>query len=100
MEYVGVGRVVSFGGVRGAVGRRAGNLRKEVDEGRFCEILCIVDDQYVFHTSDSRIEADEQFVGDGLKTSFTKLSTASAGTPTRSGSEPSWPVSTTYTDHR
>ncbi|KAL7422036.1 hypothetical protein Q5752_003809 [Cryptotrichosporon argae] len=45
LSYVAVGRVVSPGGVRGALETR----RKAVDgavseEGRFCDILCIIDD--------------------------------------------------------
>jgi translation initiation factor 2D len=47
VSYVGVGRVVADGGMKGAWERRRLNIRdgKEVDEGRFCEILCIIDDQ-------------------------------------------------------
>jgi translation initiation factor 2D len=45
--YVGVGKVASEGGVRGAVERRAKVLDEGVDkdEGKFCDILCIVGDQ-------------------------------------------------------
>ena len=49
VSYVGVGRVVSDGGIKGAVERREEVLRDGVDrdEGRFCDILCIIGDQYV-----------------------------------------------------
>ena len=49
VSYVGVGRVVSEGGIRGAVERRAEVMKtgEEKDEGKFCDILCIIGDQYV-----------------------------------------------------
>jgi len=45
--YVGVGRVAAGGGVRGAVERRQKVLDEGVDkdEGKFCDILCIIGDQ-------------------------------------------------------
>lgn len=47
VSYVGVGRVAAKGGVRGAVERRIQKLKadKDVEEGKFCDILCIIDDQ-------------------------------------------------------
>ena len=47
VRYVGVGRVVAKGGMRGARERRVSKLGKgaEEDEGRFCEVLCIIGDQ-------------------------------------------------------
>ena len=47
VSYIGVGRVVAEGGVGGAVERRRWNLeqRRDVEEGRFCEMLCLLDDQ-------------------------------------------------------
>ena len=47
VSYVGVGRVVAKGGMRGARERRVSKLKKEVeeDEGRFCEVLSIFGDQ-------------------------------------------------------
>ncbi|EIW65985.1 hypothetical protein TREMEDRAFT_45974 [Tremella mesenterica DSM 1558] len=44
--YVGVSRVVAPGGLSGALERRKRNLEQGVEreEGRFAEILCIVDD--------------------------------------------------------
>lgn len=49
VSYIGIGRVVAKGGVRGAVERRLQKLRSDtdVDEGKFCEVLCIKDDQWV-----------------------------------------------------
>jgi hypothetical protein len=49
VRYIGIGRVVAEGGVRGAVERRRQVLDEGVDrdEGRFCDILCIIGDQYV-----------------------------------------------------
>lgn len=49
VSYVGVGRVVAKGGVRGAVEKRIKHLNEkaDVDEGKFCEILCILGDQWV-----------------------------------------------------
>ncbi|ORY26308.1 hypothetical protein BCR39DRAFT_541242 [Naematelia encephala] len=46
VRYVGVGRLVAPGGLRGAVDRHVRNLQegKDVDEGRFCEVLCIEGD--------------------------------------------------------
>ncbi|KAK8864673.1 hypothetical protein IAR55_001924 [Kwoniella newhampshirensis] len=46
VSYVGVGRVVAEGGMRGALQRRVENLRGggEREEGRFCDILCIIED--------------------------------------------------------
>lgn len=47
VQYVGVGRIAAKGGVRAAVERRMNNLRdrNDVDEGKFCDILCIMNDQ-------------------------------------------------------
>ena len=47
VRYVGAGRVVASGGVRGAVERRMQNLEKgrDVDEGKFCDVLYIINDQ-------------------------------------------------------
>jgi len=47
VAYVGVGRVVSEGGMRGAVERREKVLQEGVDrdEGKFCDIMCIIGDQ-------------------------------------------------------
>lgn len=47
VSYVGVGRVVSEGGIRGAVERRAEVMKtgEDKDEGKFCDILCIIGDQ-------------------------------------------------------
>jgi translation initiation factor 2D len=44
---VGVGRVVAEGGMKGAWERRRDNIRnnKDVEEGKFCDILCIHGDQ-------------------------------------------------------
>lgn len=49
VRYIGIGRVVAEGGMRGAVERRRQVLDEGVDrdEGRFCDILCIIGDQYV-----------------------------------------------------
>lgn len=46
---MGIGRVVAEGGMRGAVERRRQVLEEGVDrdEGRFCDVLCIIGDQYV-----------------------------------------------------
>ena len=46
VSFVGVGRVVAEGGTRGAVERRLQKLRADADtdEGKFCEVLCILDD--------------------------------------------------------
>jgi translation initiation factor 2D len=48
--YVGIGKVVSEGGMRGAVERREKVLEEGVDrdEGKFCDIMCIIGDQWVF----------------------------------------------------
>jgi translation initiation factor 2D len=45
--YVGIGKVVSEGGMRGAVERRERVLEEGVDrdEGKFCDIMCIIGDQ-------------------------------------------------------
>jgi len=53
VRYVGVGRVVAEGGMRGAVERRKQVLDEGVDkdEGRFCDVLCIIGDQYVSNWS-------------------------------------------------
>lgn len=50
VRYVGIGRIVAEGGMRGAVERRRQVIEEgvEKDEGRFCDILCIIGDQYVF----------------------------------------------------
>jgi translation initiation factor 2D len=55
VRYVGVGRIVAEGGMRGAVERRRQVLEEGVerDEGRFCDILCIIGDQYVQTSSSS-----------------------------------------------
>jgi translation initiation factor 2D len=47
VRYVGVGRIMAEGGMRGAVERREQVLREGVDrdEGKFCDILCIIGDQ-------------------------------------------------------
>ena len=57
VSYLGVGRVVARGGTRGAVERRIKNIqeRKDVDEGKFCEILCIVGDQSVVLSAPSSL---------------------------------------------
>ena len=49
VQYVGVGRVVAAGGIRGAVERLTRHRSEgvEVDEGKFCDILCFAGDQYV-----------------------------------------------------
>jgi translation initiation factor 2D len=49
VRYIGIGRVVAEGGMKGAVERRRQVLDEGVDrdEGRFCDILCIIGDQYV-----------------------------------------------------
>jgi translation initiation factor 2D len=49
VRYIGIGKVVAEGGMRGAVERRKQVLDEGVDrdEGRFCDILCIIGDQYV-----------------------------------------------------
>ncbi|KAL1411375.1 hypothetical protein Q8F55_002331 [Vanrija albida] len=46
VSYVGVGRVVAKGGLREALGRliRHRSEGVERDEGKFCDIMCIVDD--------------------------------------------------------
>lgn len=43
VQYVGVGRMVAKGGMRGAWERRVEAMKSDVDvdEGRFCEVLCI-----------------------------------------------------------
>lgn len=48
VRYIGIGRVVAEGGMKGAVERRKQVLDEGVDrdEGRFCDILCIIGDQY------------------------------------------------------
>ena len=47
VRYVGAGRVVARGGVKGAVERRTQNLKdgRDVDEGKFCDILYMINDQ-------------------------------------------------------
>ncbi|WWC94546.1 hypothetical protein V866_001392 [Kwoniella sp. B9012] len=47
VRYVGVGRVVAKGGMKGALERRIDNLQNEggeKEEGKFADILCIIDD--------------------------------------------------------
>nr|XP_018262747.1 translation initiation factor 2D [Kwoniella dejecticola CBS 10117]OBR84905.1 translation initiation factor 2D [Kwoniella dejecticola CBS 10117] len=47
VQYIGVGRVVAKGGMRSALERRIDNLRNEggeKEEGKFADILCIIDD--------------------------------------------------------
>ncbi|WVQ79675.1 hypothetical protein IAT38_001775 [Cryptococcus sp. DSM 104549] len=46
VHYVGVGRVVSRGGMKGAWERRLENLNGcgDKDEGKFADVLCIIDD--------------------------------------------------------
>lgn len=55
VAYVGVGRIVAEGGMRGAVERRAKLLNEgaDKDEGKFCDILCIIGDQLVHSPSTS-----------------------------------------------
>lgn len=47
VEYVGVGKVVSRGGLRGARDRlmKHRNEGVDVDEGKFCDVMCISGDQ-------------------------------------------------------
>lgn len=47
VQYVGIGRVAAKGGMRAAVDAREKHLAEGVDrdEGKFCDILCIVGDQ-------------------------------------------------------
>lgn len=47
VSYVGVGHVVASGGLSGALERRKRHLQdgKDHDDGKFCEIMCIIDDQ-------------------------------------------------------
>jgi len=47
VSYVGVGRVAATGGTKGAAERRKHHLEtgKDVDEGKLCDVLCIVGDQ-------------------------------------------------------
>lgn len=47
VHYIGVGRVAAEGGMKGAWERRVNNLMDGSDreEGKFSDILCIVDDQ-------------------------------------------------------
>lgn len=47
VQYVGVGRLVANGGMQGAWERRDRIMRNNSDEeeGKFCEILCIMGDQ-------------------------------------------------------
>jgi len=61
VRYIGIGKVVAEGGMKGAVERRRQVLDEGVDrdEGRFCDILCIIGDQYV--PSTSRYIHDEDF---------------------------------------
>lgn len=49
VSYVGVGKVAAEAGVKGAVQRRIRKLNEDLDveEGKFCDILCILNDQYV-----------------------------------------------------
>ncbi|WVR06767.1 hypothetical protein IAU60_003802 [Kwoniella sp. DSM 27419] len=46
VSYIGVGRVAAQGGMKGALERRIDNLREggEREEGKFCDVLCIIDD--------------------------------------------------------
>ncbi|KAK6909750.1 translation initiation factor 2D [Kwoniella mangroviensis CBS 10435] len=47
VRYVGVGRVVAKGGMKGALERRIDNLQNEggeKEEGKFADILCIIED--------------------------------------------------------
>ncbi|WVQ99704.1 hypothetical protein IAU59_006845 [Kwoniella sp. CBS 9459] len=46
VQYIGVGRITAKGGMKGAVERRIENLKGggEREEGKFCDILCIIDD--------------------------------------------------------
>ncbi|TXT09017.1 hypothetical protein VHUM_02491 [Vanrija humicola] len=46
VSYVGVGRVVAKGGLREALGRLIRHRSEGVDrdEGKFCDIMCIIDD--------------------------------------------------------
>lgn len=47
VHYVGVGRLVAPGGMAGALERRVKALKSdgEGEDGRFCDILCIIGDQ-------------------------------------------------------
>jgi translation initiation factor 2D len=47
VEYVGVGKVVSRGGLRGARDRLMKHRSEgvDVDEGKFCDVMCISGDQ-------------------------------------------------------
>lgn len=47
VSYVGVGRVVAKGGLREALARLIRHRSEGVDrdEGKFCDIMCIIDDQ-------------------------------------------------------
>ncbi|OCF31922.1 translation initiation factor 2D [Kwoniella heveanensis BCC8398] len=46
VRYIGVGRITAKGGMEGALERRIENLKEggEREEGKFCDIMCIVDD--------------------------------------------------------
>lgn len=48
VQYVGVGRMAARGGVRGAWERRMKHLKEgaDVDEGKFCDVVCIKGDQW------------------------------------------------------
>jgi translation initiation factor 2D len=47
VQYVGLGRLVARGGMRGAWERREKVVKEDLDveEGKFCNILCIIGDQ-------------------------------------------------------
>lgn len=47
VAYVGVGHVVAKGGLAGALERRVRHMNEGVDhdDGKFCDIMCIIDDQ-------------------------------------------------------
>lgn len=49
VAYVGVGRVVARGGLAGALERRIRSIQEDVDidDGKFCDMMCIIDDQCV-----------------------------------------------------
>ena len=44
VQYAGVGRLVAPGGMKGAWERR-GRAREGDEEGKFCDVLCIINDQ-------------------------------------------------------
>lgn len=47
VSYVGIGRMMAPGGLRGAVERRMKHLHQgsDADEGKLCDVLCILGDQ-------------------------------------------------------